>query len=52
MNGAVKVVSALAAALGLGFLAWILFVVLRHGATALNWTFLTSLPSPPGVSGG
>ncbi len=52
MDAAVKVVSALAAALGLGFLAWILFVVLRHGAAALNWTFLTSLPSAPGSSGG
>ncbi len=52
VDAAVKVASALAAALGLGFLAWILFVVLRHGAAALNWTFLTSLPSAPGGSGG
>ncbi|HQU33757.1 MAG TPA: hypothetical protein PLB88_05530, partial [Thermoanaerobaculaceae bacterium] len=51
-DATIKVVSALAAALGLGFLAWILFVVLRHGAAALNWTFLTSLPAPPGAVGG
>jgi phosphate transport system permease protein len=48
----VRVVSAIAAATGLGALAWILAVVLRHGAAALNWTFLTSLPSPPGGTGG
>jgi phosphate transport system permease protein len=52
MDGAVKAVSVLAAALGIGFLAWILVVVLRNGAAALNWRFLTSLPSAPGGSGG
>jgi len=26
--------------------------VLRHGALALNWSFLTGLPSPPGGTGG
>ena len=51
-DAAVKAVSALAAAVGLGFLAWILLVVLRHGAAALNWTFFTALPAPPGGSGG
>jgi phosphate transport system permease protein len=48
----VKVVSILAASLGLAALAWILLVVLRNGAAALNWSFLTSLPSPPGGKGG
>ena len=51
-NSAVQGISVAAAALGLAALAWILFVVLRHGAAALNWTFLTGLPSPPGGSGG
>ncbi|MCG6962071.1 MAG: phosphate ABC transporter permease PstA [Acidobacteria bacterium] len=48
----VKVLAALSALFGLVFLAWILYVVLRHGASALSWKFLTTLPSPPGVGGG
>jgi len=51
-NTLMEVVSGVAAAVGLAALAWILVVVLRHGAAALNWTFLTGLPSPPGGSGG
>ncbi len=48
----VKTLAALSAALGIVALGWILFIILRHGASALNWEFLTSLPSPPGVEGG
>jgi phosphate transport system permease protein len=51
-DASVKVVSILAALLGLAALAWILAVVLRNGAAAINWGFLTSLPSPPGGEGG
>jgi phosphate transport system permease protein len=51
-DAAVKSVSVLAAVLGLAALAWILVIVLRNGAAALNWEFLTSLPSPPGGHGG
>jgi phosphate transport system permease protein len=51
-DAAVKAASVLAATLGLAALAWILAVVLRNGAAAINWTFLTSLPSPPGGHGG
>ncbi len=51
-DAAVKAVSVAAAMIGLAALAWIMVVVLRHGASALNWTFLTSLPSPPGGTGG
>jgi phosphate transport system permease protein len=51
-DATVKAVSVLAALLGLAALAWILLVVLRNGAADLNWTFLTSLPSPPGGQGG
>ncbi len=40
------------ALLGLFFLAWILSGVLIRGAGALNWSFFTQLPSPPGVAGG
>ena len=47
----VKLVSVLSALIGLTALAWILLVVLRNGAAALDWTFLTSLPSPPGGVG-
>lgn len=49
---AVKGVSVLAAMIGLAALAWILVVVLRHGAAALDVRLLTSLPSPPGGTGG
>jgi phosphate transport system permease protein len=48
----VKTLAALSAALGIVALGWILFIILRHGASVLNWEFLTSLPSPPGVEGG
>ncbi len=51
-DGAVKVLSALAAGLGLAMLAWILAIVLHRGASALSWTFLTSMPVPPGAEGG
>jgi phosphate transport system permease protein len=51
-DASVKAVSVLSALIGLAALAWILLVVLRNGAAALNWTFLTSLPSPPGGVGG
>lgn len=49
---AIKVVSTLAALLGIVALAWILIVVFRRGASALSWTFFTALPTPPGVPGG
>ncbi|HUK13175.1 MAG TPA: phosphate ABC transporter permease PstA [Thermoanaerobaculaceae bacterium] len=48
----VKAVSAIAAGIGLAALAWILVVVLGHGAAALNWEFFTAMPSPPGGTGG
>ena len=48
----VKAVSATAAGIGLAALAWILVVVLGHGAAALNWEFFTGMPSPPGGTGG
>jgi phosphate transport system permease protein len=48
----VKTASVTAAAVGLAALGWILFIVLRHGAAAINWRFLTALPAPPGGSGG
>ena len=52
MNRMVMIMSGLAAALGLFFLAWILGYVTIKGIGAINWTFFTQLPSPPGVEGG
>lgn len=49
---AVRVVSSLAALLGLFFLAWILYVVLARGFGAINWAFFTELPAPPGIPEG
>jgi phosphate transport system permease protein len=48
----VKGASALAALLGIAVLAWILVVVIERGAAAINWSFFTSLPGPPGGEGG
>lgn len=48
----IKVLSSLAALVGLAALAWILAVVLERGWNAINWEFFTALPTPPGVAGG
>jgi len=52
MNKLVMALSGLAAAIGLFFLIWILGYVTVKGIGAINWTFFTQLPSPPGVEGG
>jgi phosphate transport system permease protein len=52
MDRAVKVSSSLAAFVGIFFLAWILWVVVREGGGAIDWAFFTELPAPPGVEGG
>ena len=49
---AVKAVSTLSAVIGLVILGWILFVLVRRGSAAINWSFFTQLPSPPGGEGG
>ncbi len=41
-----------AAIVGIFFLGWILFEVLRRGVMAVNWKFFTALPTPPGMAGG
>jgi phosphate transport system permease protein len=51
-NTVVTLVAGSAAVLGLAMLLWILYVVARKGAAAINWSFFTSLPSPPGEAGG
>lgn len=45
-------ISALSAAFGIFFLLWILKDVLFLGLPALNLSFFTSLPAPPGMEGG
>lgn len=51
-NGAVTGISTGAALLGIGALGWIIYAVVRRGAAAINWTFFTALPTPPGMPGG
>ena len=47
-----KVAASLAAFVGIVFLVWVLSEVIVRGASALNWSFFTKLPAPPGASGG
>ncbi|MCA9520463.1 MAG: phosphate ABC transporter permease PstA [Myxococcales bacterium] len=49
---AIKSIASVAALLGIVVLFWILYVVIRKGAAAINWDFFTKMPAPPGVSGG
>lgn len=49
---AVEIVSTASALVGVMALFWILYEVLRKGAGALNVSFFTKLPAPPGVEGG
>jgi len=48
----VKAVSAASGLVGLLALVWILYTVIRRGFGAINFEFFTSLPTPPGISGG
>lgn len=52
VNAAVMGLSTLAAFVGLGMLVWILGDVALRGVQAINWSFFTHLPSPPGQGGG
>jgi len=49
---AVVVAAAASASLGIVFLTWILYEVIRRGAAAIDWTFFTAPPAPPGIEGG
>ncbi|HKK08715.1 MAG TPA: phosphate ABC transporter permease PstA [Gemmatimonadota bacterium] len=51
-NLGLKVAASAAALFALFFLFWILAVVVKRGIAALDWSFFTSLPSPPGGEGG
>ncbi len=48
----VRLISMLSAALGLFILLWISYEVFVRGISAINWTFFTELPTPPGMGGG
>jgi phosphate transport system permease protein len=51
-NTLVTVWAAGSAVLGIAILFWIISVVVGRGVGALNLTFFTHLPTPPGVLGG
>lgn len=51
-NNVVTALAGAAAAVGLAMLLLILAAVARRGASAIDWSFFTSLPSPPGDAGG
>lgn len=48
----VKGISVMGASIGLFFLVWIIFEVMKQGLGAFNLSFFTELPTPPGVPGG
>ncbi|NOY52190.1 MAG: phosphate ABC transporter permease PstA [Deltaproteobacteria bacterium] len=52
VNRAVFLFSAFAGLTGLVALVWILTVILLRGLPAINGSFFTELPSPPGIPGG
>jgi phosphate transport system permease protein len=49
---AIRILSSLAALLGIAMLGWILGTVMIKGYSAINWEFFTELPAPPGMPGG
>lgn len=51
-NFAAKVVAISCAFLGIFFLAWVLMEVVEKGMHAINWSFFTETPPPPGVTSG
>jgi len=52
VNRIILGLSGTAAMLGLVMLTWILGDVALRGLQAINWTFFTELPTPPGMEGG
>jgi len=48
----VRVLSGMAAMVGVFALGWILYEVLARGIRAINFSFFTELPVPPGMPGG
>lgn len=52
LNYLVVCLSAAISLLFLFILGWVLYVVIIRGAAAINWSFFTNLPAPPGITGG
>ncbi len=52
INRIILVLSGLAGIIGLAMLLWILSDVAIKGAPALDWSFFTELPAPPGMGEG
>jgi phosphate transport system permease protein len=52
VDNIIKVISVLTASIGLFFLCWILYEVLKAGISSYNLAFFTKLPTPPGIAGG
>jgi len=52
VNAVVMAASTAAAMVGILMLAWILIDVAIKGMAAINWSFFTELPTPPGMEGG
>ena len=52
VDNIVRVIAGGSALLGIFALGWILFEVISKGAGAINWTFLTAMPTPPFIEGG
>jgi len=48
----VSILSGICALVGIAALIWILYEVVSRGAGAIDWSFFTELPTPPGVPGG
>jgi phosphate transport system permease protein len=51
-NRAISILSGICALIGVAALIWILYEVILRGAGAINWSFFTQLPTPPGIPGG
>lgn len=52
INRLVMAISAAVSGLFLFILGWVLYEVVMRGGTALNFSFFTELPTPPGIPGG
>ncbi len=51
-NWTMLALSAVSAVFGLVWLLWILKDLVHMGLPAINWSFFTKLPTPPGMTGG
>lgn len=52
VNTGITAIAGGAALFGLFMLLWILYVVTNKGLAAINWSFFTGLPKPPGETAG